>query len=50
MASLAPSGPAKGPAEGGNMLQVSEKASEVIKQFLKDRKEPHSIRILMTAG
>jgi hypothetical protein len=36
--------------EGGNMLEVTEKASEMIKSFLKNRTEPHSIRILMQAG
>jgi hypothetical protein len=36
--------------EGGDMFEVTEKASEMIKSFLKDRKEPHSIRILMQAG
>jgi hypothetical protein len=32
------------------MLEVSDKASETIKDFLKGREEPHSIRILMSAG
>jgi hypothetical protein len=32
------------------MLEVSEKANEMIKDFLKDREAPHSIRILMSAG
>ena len=32
------------------MFEVTEKASEMIKTFLKTRKEPHSIRILMQAG
>jgi hypothetical protein len=32
------------------MLEVSEKANEMIKDFLKGRDLPHSIRILMSAG
>jgi hypothetical protein len=32
------------------MLEVSEKANETIKDFLKGRDLPHSIRILMSAG
>lgn len=32
------------------MLQVSPKANEMIKEFLKDREEPHSIRIFLTMG
>jgi len=32
------------------MLQVSEKANEMIKEFLKGRSGPLSIRIFMTAG
>jgi iron-sulfur cluster assembly accessory protein len=32
------------------MLEVSEKAAEVMKEFLKEREEPRSIRILMTEG
>jgi Fe-S cluster assembly iron-binding protein IscA len=32
------------------MFEVTEKASEMIKEYLKDRKEAPSIRILMQAG
>jgi hypothetical protein len=32
------------------MLEVSEKANEMIKDFLRGRELPHSIRILMSAG
>jgi Fe-S cluster assembly iron-binding protein IscA len=32
------------------MFEVTEKASEMIKEYLKNRKEPLSIRILMQAG
>jgi iron-sulfur cluster assembly protein len=32
------------------MFSVSEKASEMIKEFLKDRKEAPSIRVLMQEG
>jgi Fe-S cluster assembly iron-binding protein IscA len=32
------------------MFEVSEKASEVIKQFLKEREGSQSIRVLMTEG
>ena len=32
------------------MLEVTDKAIEMIKDFLKDRETPHSIRIVMSAG
>jgi Fe-S cluster assembly iron-binding protein IscA len=32
------------------MFEVTEKASEMIKEYLKNRKESPSIRILMQAG
>lgn len=32
------------------MLQVTEKASEMIKDFLKDHEERPSIRILLSQG
>ncbi len=32
------------------MFQVSDKASEVIKEFLKDKQDPHSVRIVMNQG
>jgi Fe-S cluster assembly iron-binding protein IscA len=32
------------------MFSVSEKASEMIKEFLKDRTEPPSIRVVMQQG
>jgi len=35
---------------GGVMFEVTEKASEMIKEFLKNQKDQHSIRILMQAG
>jgi iron-sulfur cluster assembly accessory protein len=35
---------------GGNMFEVSEKASEMIKEFLKSQEEPHTIRIHVHAG
>jgi hypothetical protein len=33
-----------------NMFSVSEKASEMIKEFLKNRTEAPSIRVLMQEG
>jgi Fe-S cluster assembly iron-binding protein IscA len=33
-----------------NMFSVSEKASEMIKEFLKDRAEAPSIRVVMQEG
>jgi phage anti-repressor protein len=33
-----------------NMFSVSEKASEMIKEFLKNRSEAPSIRVLMQEG
>jgi Fe-S cluster assembly iron-binding protein IscA len=32
------------------MFSVSEKASEMIKEFLKNRTEPPSIRVVMQEG
>jgi hypothetical protein len=32
------------------MFQVSEKAIEVMKEYLKDTKDPQSIRIMMSEG
>jgi Fe-S cluster assembly iron-binding protein IscA len=32
------------------MLEVTDKANEMIKDFLQGREEPHSIRIVMSAG
>jgi len=32
------------------MFQVSEKAIEVMKEYLKDTKDPKSIRIMMSEG
>jgi hypothetical protein len=32
------------------MFQVSDKASEMIKDFLKERSGPHAIRIVMSEG
>jgi Fe-S cluster assembly iron-binding protein IscA len=32
------------------MVQVSEKAIEVMKEYLKDTKDPKSIRIMMSEG
>jgi hypothetical protein len=32
------------------MFEVSEKASEMIKEFLKKQELPHTIRIIMQAG
>lgn len=32
------------------MFQVSEKAVEMIKEYLKDNDSPHSIRIMMSEG
>jgi hypothetical protein len=32
------------------MFQVSEKAVEVIKEYIKDGQDPQSIRILMSEG
>ncbi|OPY71169.1 MAG: hypothetical protein A4E63_01644 [Syntrophorhabdus sp. PtaU1.Bin050] len=32
------------------MFQVSEKASEVMKEYLKDVQDPHNIRISMSEG
>ena len=36
--------------EGGDMLEITEKASEMIKDFLKDRDEIPAIRIMMSQG
>jgi Fe-S cluster assembly iron-binding protein IscA len=33
-----------------NMFTISEKASDMIKEFLKDRKDAPSIRVLMQEG
>jgi Fe-S cluster assembly iron-binding protein IscA len=33
-----------------SMFQVSEKAVEMIKEYLKDNQDPHSIRIMMSEG
>jgi hypothetical protein len=38
------------PYKETKMFQVTEKASEMIKEFLKDKPGPHSIRVLMSAG
>jgi hypothetical protein len=32
------------------MFEVSEKAGEVIKQFIEGKEGPHSIRILLNEG
>ncbi len=32
------------------MLEISEKASEMIKEFLKDKEEIPSIRIMLSQG
>jgi Fe-S cluster assembly iron-binding protein IscA len=32
------------------MFEVTEKASEMIKDFLKNQKLPHTLRIIMQAG
>ena len=36
--------------KGGTMFQVSEKASEMIKSYLKDKEENLAIRVLMQEG
>jgi hypothetical protein len=36
--------------EEENMVQVSEKAGEMIRQFLEGREGPRSIRVLMAGG
>ena len=36
--------------EEDDMFEVTEKASEMIKDFLKDRKEIQAIRIMMSQG
>lgn len=36
--------------EGVTMLEVSEKASEVIQKFLEGREGPLSIRLMITEG
>jgi len=36
--------------EGGTMFQVSEKASEMIKNYLKDKEENLAIRVVMHEG
>jgi Fe-S cluster assembly iron-binding protein IscA len=33
-----------------NMFEVSEKAGEVIKQFIEGKEGPHSIRITLNEG
>lgn len=42
----------KSPSKKGDklMLTVTDKASEVIKDFLKDKKENSAIRITMSIG
>jgi hypothetical protein len=42
----------KNPSEKGDklMLTVTDRASEVIKDFLKDKKENSAIRITMAIG
>ena len=32
------------------MLQISEKADEMIKDFFKEKEEPHHIRIFLSEG
>jgi Fe-S cluster assembly iron-binding protein IscA len=39
-----------GPKKETAMFSVSEKASEMIKEFLKNRTEAPSIRVLMQEG
>ncbi len=36
--------------KGGTMFQVSEKASEMIKNYLKDKEETLAIRVMMHEG
>jgi Fe-S cluster assembly iron-binding protein IscA len=36
--------------KGGTMFQVSEKASEMIKNYLKDKEENLAIRVMMQEG
>ena len=40
----------KKPNKEDNMLEVTEKASEMIKDFLKDREEIPAIRIMLSQG
>jgi Fe-S cluster assembly iron-binding protein IscA len=42
--------PYKKPNKEDNMLEVTEKASEMIKDFLKDREEIPAIRIMLSQG
>jgi Fe-S cluster assembly iron-binding protein IscA len=42
--------PRKSTYEEVNMFEVTEKASEMIKDFLKDREEIPSIRIMLSQG
>jgi Fe-S cluster assembly iron-binding protein IscA len=39
-----------GTPQGGTMFQVSEKASEMIKNYLKDKEESLAIRVMMQEG
>jgi hypothetical protein len=36
--------------KGGTMFQVSEKASEMIKSYLKDKEAPLAIRVMLHEG
>jgi len=36
--------------EGDEVLEITEKASEMIKNFLKDREELPAIRVMLSQG
>jgi len=38
------------PMKEGHMLEVTQKASDMIKDFLKDREEIPAIRIMLSQG
>jgi Fe-S cluster assembly iron-binding protein IscA len=38
------------PKKEGNMLEITEKASDMIKDFLKERDEVPAIRIMLSQG
>jgi len=44
------SGPLIKKKTGGVMFEVTEKASEMIKEFLKNQKDQQTIRITLQAG
>ena len=35
---------------GGSVIKVAEKAGAMIKNFLEEQKDPHTVRILLQSG